>query len=115
MSEDHEIDARMHLNELGQMAAGVSHHVINAFSAIVSNAELMRLLANDPARPLDPISMADMIIRTAMDASGVARRLIDYSRTATAPGAETVRLDELAAAVVESERPHLETVRGRWT
>ena len=44
------------LNDLGHLSSGVGHHVINAFSAIVSNAELLRLKPPLPVagRPGDP-------------------------------------------------------------
>jgi signal transduction histidine kinase len=48
--------------------------------------------------------LADVIVKTALDASAVARRLIDYSRTATATGGGQVSLDHLASAMVEEER-----------
>jgi signal transduction histidine kinase len=87
-------DALEQLNNLGQLSAGVGHHVINAFSAVVSNAELLRLLDGAPG-PLEPAAIAEIIVNAAMEASSVARRLIDYSRSATAIGNQTVALDEL--------------------
>jgi len=90
-------------NALGQLAAGVGHHVINAFSAVVSNAEILRLMG-ESTRPIDPVALADTIIRTAVEASGVARRLIDYSRAATAIGDSRVGLDRLVMDVVEAQR-----------
>jgi len=96
-------DAPLRLAELGHLSAGVGHHVINAFSAIVSNAEIFRLLADVPDAA-DPAAVADIIVKTAVEASGVARRLIDFSRTATALGPEFVALDRLVADVVDSER-----------
>jgi two-component system sensor kinase FixL len=93
------------LNEIGQLAAGVSHHVINAFAAIVSNAEILRLVgAGSAPRSLDPVTLSETIIRTAIEASGVARRLIDYSRPATTPGTERMALDRVVAEAVERER-----------
>jgi signal transduction histidine kinase len=93
------------LNEIGQLAAGVGHHVINAFAAIVSNAEILRLVgAGTGPRALDPVALAETIIRTAVEASGVARRLIDYSRPATATGGDRVALDRVVAAAVETAR-----------
>jgi two-component system, NtrC family, sensor kinase len=98
------------LIDLGHLASGVGHHVINAFSAIVSNAELLRL---DPPMPAfaDPVALAETIIRTALEASTVARRLIDYTRPVTSiePGRaaftpHTLPLDRVAAEVVESVR-----------
>ena len=94
--------------DLGHVSAGVGHHLINAFSAVVSNAELLRL---DPPMPsiADPASLADTIIRTSLEASNVARRLIDYirpvisidpnQRPAFQP--DTLALDEFMTLYVE--------------
>jgi signal transduction histidine kinase len=101
--DDQRSDVIVQFNELGQLAAGVGHHVINAFSAIVSNAEILRLMDQAPGR-IDPTLLADVIVKTAVEASAVARRLIDYSRTATAIGGGTVGLDRLAADLVDEER-----------
>lgn len=101
--DDQRSDVIVQFNELGQLAAGVGHHVINAFSAIVSNAEILRLLDQAPGK-IDPTLLADVIVKTAVEASAVARRLIDYSRTATAIGGGTVELDRLVADVVDEER-----------
>lgn len=96
-------EAIRRLNELGQLAAGVGHNVINAFSAVVSNAELLRLMGAS-SRVIDPKVLAETIIRAAMEASGVARRLIDYSRTATSIPETTVHLDRLVREVVDGWR-----------
>ncbi len=103
MPEDASTGAAEQLNSLGQLASGVGHHVINALSAIVSNAEMLRLTAGTD-RPADPAAIADMIIKTGLEAAGVARRLIDVSRPATAIGDAKVALDHLAAEVFESHR-----------
>jgi signal transduction histidine kinase len=97
------------LNNLGHLSAGVGHHVINAFSAIVSNAELLRL--NPPLPALaDPVALAEVIVRTALEAATVARRLIDYTRPLTsidpnqaAFEPSILALDRLAADVVATE------------
>jgi two-component system, NtrC family, sensor kinase len=91
------------LADLGHLSAGVSHHVINAFSAIVSNAEILRLTANSPVAA-DPAAVADLIIRAAVDASAVARRLIDYTRSATIVGNARIPLDQIVADAVSTER-----------
>jgi len=70
------------LNHLGHVSSGVGHHVINAFSAIVSNAELLRLKSPLP-QFVEPAALADTIVKTALEASTVARRLIDYTRPVT--------------------------------
>ncbi len=91
------------LNGLGHLASGVGHHVINAFSAIVSNAEIMRIKMAMTV-PVDPAALADAIINTALEAATVARRLIDYTRPITHIGDEPVTLDRLVADYVEAKR-----------
>jgi two-component system, NtrC family, sensor kinase len=98
------------LTNLGHLSAGVGHHVINAFSAIVSNAELLRLKPSPPAIA-DPVALADTIIQTALDAATVARRLIDYTRLVTSIDPErsavepsSVALDRMVGDVVASEQ-----------
>jgi signal transduction histidine kinase len=82
--------------ELGHLASGVGHHVINAFSAVVSNAEILRIRMALPDPP-DPIGLADAIIRTSLEASAVARRLIDVTRPITNVGTEELELHTLVA------------------
>ncbi len=91
------------LNDLGQLGSAVGHHVINAFSAIVSNAELLRIKAASTST-IDPVAIADMIIGTALEASSVARRLIDYTRPITTIGRDLVELDRLVADHVGARR-----------
>ena len=52
---------REHLTDLGHLSAAVGHHVINAFGAIVSNAELLRMNVR-PDR-VDPVALADTIVQ----------------------------------------------------
>jgi signal transduction histidine kinase len=108
---NNDLDAAIErLNNLGHLSAGVGHHVINAFSAIVSNAELLRL--NPPLPSVaDPATLAEMIVKTALEASTVARRLIDFTRPVTsidpnqaAFEPSTIALDRLAAEVVAEQR-----------
>jgi len=91
------------LNDLGHLASGVGHHVINALSAIVSNAEILRLKIAMTV-PVDPSVLADMIVSTALEAASVARRLIDYTRPITNTGEDRIALDRLVAAYVDSKR-----------
>src|SRR5580704_1779467 len=108
---DNDLDATIErLNNLGHLSAGVGHHVINAFSAIVSNAELLRL---NPPLPMatDPAVLAEMIVQTALEAATVARRLIDYTRPLTsidprqaAFEPSTIALEKLVADVVAEEQ-----------
>jgi two-component system, NtrC family, sensor kinase len=95
------------LTNLGHLSAGVGHHVINAFSAIVSNAELLQLKPPLNNGVNDPAALADTIVRTALEAATVARRLIDYTRTVTSIDLECgsftptlLSLDRLVAEVV---------------
>ena len=98
------------LNNLGHLSSGVGHHVINALSAIVSNAELLRL--SPPALNFsDPKAIAGTIIKTALDAATVARRLIDYARPVTsiepdrsAFEPDTLSLTQLATDVLAAQR-----------
>ena len=99
------------LVDLGHLSSGVGHHVINAFSAIVSNAELLRL---DPPVPsiADPALLAETIIKTALEAATVARRLIDYARpitsiepTRAAFEPHTFSIDQIVAEVVAADKP----------
>lgn len=90
------------LTDLAHLSAGIGHHVINAFSAIVSNAEILRLSAQMP-EAVDPMAVADVIIRTAVDASSVARRLIDFTRPSTAINFSALSLHDLITEVVDQE------------
>jgi len=57
MAHDEPAQALERLADLGHLSAGVGHHVINAFSAIVSNAEILRLSAQMPSS-VDPMAIA---------------------------------------------------------
>jgi two-component system, NtrC family, sensor kinase len=99
------------LRDLAQLSASVGHHVINAFSAVVSNAELIRSRTSDPIDPSELEALGSSMIETALDASRVARRLIDWSRSVTAvepgkTGSEppAVDLNQLIEEMIESER-----------
>ncbi|MDR3634400.1 MAG: HAMP domain-containing sensor histidine kinase [Isosphaeraceae bacterium] len=110
MPEKEPADNVEKLTDLGHLSAGVGHHVINAFSAIVSNAELLRL--KSPQAPVaDPAALAETIIQSALNAATVARRLIDYTRSVTSiePGRgvftpASIALDRLVAEFVEEAR-----------
>jgi two-component system NtrC family sensor kinase len=93
-----------HLLALGHLSSGVGHSVINAFSAIVSNAEILRLTAGTD-HPSDAVEVAETIVRTAVEASGVARRLIDFTRPFTVAGPEPIDLERLAEEAIAAERP----------
>jgi signal transduction histidine kinase len=81
------LDDSERLKELGHLSAAVGHHVINAFSAVVSNAELIRSHATDPdCDPKELAALGASIIENALSASHVPRRLIDWTRRVTSPG-----------------------------
>ncbi len=103
MAQDASPNTEEQLIGLGHLASGIGHHVINAFSAIVSNAEILRLTANSPDAA-DPNQASDTIIKTAVEASSVARRLIDFSRPITYIGEDLVPLPELVEQVVQAQR-----------
>jgi signal transduction histidine kinase len=99
------------LRDLGHLADSVAHHVINAFSAIVSNAELIRSRVSAPVDPVMLETLGGSMIETALDASDVARRLIDWARRVTpldtgqtAGEPATVDLNHLIEQLIESEK-----------
>ncbi len=89
--------------ELCHLVSSVSHHLINAFSTVVSHLELVRMGAL-PAGELDTNQLIDSIIQTSLDASGTARRLTEHARGYVSEGFQPVRLDNLAREMVEAMR-----------
>lgn len=110
MTGNDEAETLERLIHLGHVSSGVGHHVINAFSAIVSNAEMLRL--KTPIRSsVDPAALAETIIQSALGAATVARRLIDYSRPVTSVEPDraafephALSLEVLVAGVIDAER-----------
>ncbi len=102
------------LNNLGHLSSAVGHHVINAFSAVVSSAEILRIKMTSP-KPIDPSALADMIINTALEAASVARRLIDYTRPITNVGEDLVSLHEFVAEFVAVEEASRKSAGMTWT
>jgi two-component system, NtrC family, sensor kinase len=99
------------LRELAHLSSAVGHHVINAFSAAVSNAELIRTPGSTRTDPAELATLGTAIVETAIDASNVARRLINWARRVTAVDAEvtgrtpeTVDMNELIADFIGSEK-----------
>jgi two-component system, NtrC family, sensor kinase len=82
-----DLDEPERLKELGHLSAAVGHHVINAFAAVVSNAELIRSQARNPQCDREElVALGSAIIENALGASHVPRRLIDWTRRFTSPG-----------------------------
>lgn len=105
-------DDRDRQNDLAHLSSAVGHYLINAFSASVSNAELIRSPATHSGDPKEHAVLATSIIETALSASQVARKLIDWARGTVAlelreQGGEPrmVDLNQVVAEVVEAERP----------
>ncbi|RUL88450.1 sensor histidine kinase [Tautonia sociabilis] len=85
--------------QLAHLASSVGHHIINAFSAVVSNAEIL-LLSSPSDADGELASMVDVIVNVSVKASGVARRLIDFTRQSTKPVEELVDLGGIIREVV---------------
>jgi two-component system, NtrC family, sensor kinase len=101
---------------LSHLSSAVGHHVINAFSTIVSQGEILRSLTGpweqEPGEFHDRI---EAIIQTALDASVLTRRLLEISHGLTTveigrPGGTPgeIHLDRLAATAVEEKREKME-------
>jgi two-component system, NtrC family, sensor kinase len=113
MTSENHTDASLadRLRELAYLTSAVGHHVINGFSAAVSNAELIRLPSSSRLSPAELAALGDGIVESSLDASEVARRLIDWARRETAievkeTGREPrpVDLNQLICEVIESEK-----------
>jgi two-component system NtrC family sensor kinase len=111
---DGEPEEAERLKELGHLSAAVGHHVINAFSAVVSNAELIRSHAKAPKGDINELAaLAAAIIENALGASHVPRRLIDFTRRFTSPGfdqkADPIVLIDLNQLIRETAELHQRT------
>ena len=103
-------DDSKRLSELGYLCSAVSHHVINSFSSIVSNAEFIRTQGGGFTDTAELEVSGTAIIETALDASKVGRKLIDWARRATAveggqagPESPVVDLNQLVREQLDSE------------
>lgn len=100
---------------LGHLTSSVGHLVINAFSTIVSQGEILRTLNESGAQhPREVQERIETLIRTALEASLVTRRMIELSHDWTSvdvdqPGSPVVeiRLDQLLADFVNAEKATL--------
>lgn len=102
MNEDRHIESLERLNEMAQLSSAVGHHVINAFCAIVSAAEIMKPGTSMPPG-MDTGKAITTIIDVAIAASNVARQLIGFSHSFTAPGEGPLALDRLVARFCAAE------------
>ncbi len=113
MAEPNKTGADDHdrLIDLAHLSSAVAHYLINAYSATVSNSELIRSPISRSSDPKEPAALATSMIETALHAAGIARKLIDLSRKQGAlelldPDGEprTVDLNQLIAELVEDEK-----------
>jgi two-component system, NtrC family, sensor kinase len=102
-------DLHDRLIDLAHLSSAVGHCLINAFSSTVSNSELIRSPAHRTTDGKEPAVLATSIIDTALNASNVARKLMDWARREGAPdlalpGGEpgTVDLNQLIDEVMEA-------------
>ena len=96
------------LGDIGHLGSAVGHHVINAFTAIVSNVEMLRLRGLPPT-PEELSQLIDDIVHVSLEASGVARRLIDFTRPLTTPHLTSIDLDALIRTFLDEKRLQLPT------
>jgi signal transduction histidine kinase len=100
---------------LGHLSSSVGHHVINAFSTIVSQGEILRSLTSPWEHTTGEFQeRIEAIIQTALDASLLTRKLIEISHEMTSVESESpasrldeIHLDRLVATVVDAERDKL--------
>ncbi len=97
---------------LGHLTSSVGHLVINAFSTIVSQGEILRTLNDSTSsHQREVVERIETLIRTAIDASLTTRKLIDVSHDWTSadvdhPGSpvEEICLDVLISEFVSAEK-----------
>ena len=99
------------LIELVHLSSAVAHNLINAFSSAVSNAELIRSPMSAPPEPDELAALGTSIIDSALNASQIGRKLIDWARSAGPLNLEqaggeprTVDMNLLIGQVVEAEK-----------
>jgi signal transduction histidine kinase len=95
------------LKDLAHLSGAVGHFLINAFSAVVSNAEQIRTRTRGPLDAAQIDILSSSIVKTALDASQVARRLIDATRHPSFIGDESGRSE---ARVVDFNQLIQETI-----
>ena len=100
---------------LGHLTSSVGHLVINGFSTIVSQGEILRTL-NEPgsSHQHEVTERIETLIRTALEASLVTRRLIELSHDWTSVdqdkpdhSLEEIRLDRLISSLADAEKGQL--------
>ncbi len=104
-------DDRDRLVDLAHLSSAVGHYLINAFSAAVSNSELIRSPIFRESGAADQAALATSIIDTALHASTVARSLMDWARSEGAPvlreldgEPRKVDLNQMIDELIETEK-----------
>ena len=91
------------LRALGELAGGVAHDFNNVLAIIVSRAEVLSGVVEDP----DAQSHLQIILKVALDAAQTVRRIQEFTRKRRARPFQTVDLRALVEEVVE-------VTRSRW-
>ncbi len=91
------------LRVLAHISSLVGHQLINAFSAVVSSAENLRM-SGGGANRADRADLTEVISQVSINASAVARRLIAISRDITSPEDVVWDLPQLVKETCEELR-----------
>jgi two-component system NtrC family sensor kinase len=88
---------------LAHLCSSVGHHIINAFSTIVSQSEILRSLRSDPPKLLvEAEGRIETVIKTALEASITTRQLIELAQRMT-----SIEADSAGSQSEEIDLPRL--------
>ncbi|HYL82167.1 MAG TPA: ATP-binding protein, partial [Candidatus Acidoferrum sp.] len=91
------------LRAVGELASGVAHDFNNLLTAVLGSAQLLLRGESDPQRRAE----LQVIQRAAQDGAQTVRRIMEFTRGRTAPGAVPVDVTAIAREAVE-------LTRSRW-
>jgi signal transduction histidine kinase len=103
--DDLEESPDFRLVDVGHLSSAVCHYLINVFSAIVSSADMIQFSLSSGGDRDEIQAHAGQIVNLALQASDVARGLIEFAQPRLPLGTEQIDLVELLRAVVERNRP----------
>jgi signal transduction histidine kinase/CheY-like chemotaxis protein len=89
------------LRALGELAAGMAHHLNNLLSVILGRVELLLTADADPAHR----ERLDMVRRAARDAADVVRRMLRFTQGQDFSELTSVDVNALASEVIDLLRP----------